>query len=139
MIVHGRSRAISAMTAILLVAVSLTLQACWWRRGRAAAEAQQQASLADITLQVNNHNYLDVVVYVLHDGLRTRIGTVTGSSAEMFTLPPRLLGQGHEIQLYGDPIGSEDFAMTERLQVQAGQFIEWTLESDLRRSSVGVY
>jgi len=93
----------------------------------------------DITLDVINHNWLDVTVYVLHDGQRTRIGTVTGSSSQQFVLPGRLLGQSHQLALFGDAIGSNDFARTETLNIQPGQRIEWTLETDLRRSSVGVY
>lgn len=124
---------------MLLAALILTQQGCRRRGGSASAEAQEQASQSEVTLQVTNHNYLDVIVYVVHDGQRTRIGMVTGSTSQVFTLPPRLLGQAHEIRLYGDPIGSEDFALTELLLVQPGQYIEWTLESDLRRSSVGVF
>src|SRR5881397_183992 len=93
----------------------------------------------DITLDVINHNWLDVTVYVLHDGQRTRIGTVTGSSTQDFTLPRWLLGQSHELALLGEAIGSPDFARTEVLNIQPGQYIEWTLETDLRRSSVGVF
>jgi hypothetical protein len=127
-----------AMT-MLLLTLAIAPQGCWWRRGHSPAESQEQAAETDVTLYVTNHNYLDVIVYVIHDGQRTRIGTVTGSSAETFTLPARLIGQAHELQLFGDPIGSEDFALTERLLVHSGQAIEWTLESDLRRSSVGVF
>ena len=134
MTVHGRVRVVALLSALIL-----TQQGCWRRGGSAAAQSQEQASQSEVTLQVTNHNYLDIIVYVVHDGQRTRIGTVTGSSAQVFTLPPRLIGQAHEIQLYGDPIGSEDFALTELLFVQPGQYIEWTLESDLRRSSVGVF
>jgi len=124
------------MLALLLIAPG-----CFSHRPPAAGTTAlaQQAPASEIVLQVSNHNYLDVVVYVLHDGQRTRIGTVTGSSSQVFYLPVRLLGQGHEIQLYGDAIGSPDFARTERLIIQPGQYIEWTLESDLKRSSVGVY
>jgi hypothetical protein len=93
----------------------------------------------EIALNVTNHNYLDVVVYVLHDGIQTRVGTVTGSSSTVFFLPTRLLGQGREIQLYGDAIGNDTYARTEIIVVQRGQYIEWTLETDLRRSSVGVF
>ncbi len=93
----------------------------------------------EIALSVTNHNYLDVVVYVQHDGLQTRVGTVTGSSSAVFFLPARLLGQAREIRLYGDAIGSDANARTDILVVQRGQYIEWTLETDLRRSSVGVY
>ncbi len=93
----------------------------------------------EIAVSVTNHNYLDVVIYIVHDGERTRIGTVTGSSSQLFHLPARLLGMSHEIQLYGDPIGSTDFARTETLIVHPGQYIEWTLETNLGRSSVAVY
>ena len=72
-------------------------------------------------------------------GIQTRVGTVTGSSSTVFFLPTRLLGQGREIQLYGDAIGNDSYARTEIIVVQRGQYIEWTLETDLRRSSVGVF
>ncbi len=93
----------------------------------------------EIALSVTNHNYLDVVIYVLHDGQQTRIGTVTGSSSQVFYMPAHLLGMGREMQLYGDAIGSDDYARTQPLIIQPGQYIEWTLETNLRRSSVGVF
>lgn len=93
----------------------------------------------EIALHVTNHNFLDVVIYVLHDGVRTRVATVTGLSATTLYLPDRLLGQGHEIALLGEPIGSQDMARTETLVVQPGQYVDWTLETNLRRSSVAVF
>src|SRR5207245_11483865 len=89
--------------------------------------------VSDIPLKVTNHNWLDVTIYVLHDGQRTRIGSVTGSSTQDFTLPRRLLGQSHELALLGEAIGSPDFARTEVLNIRPGQYIAWTLETDLRR------
>jgi len=76
---------------------------------------------------------------VLHDGVQTRVGMVTGSSSTVIFLPARLLGQGREIQLFGDAIGNDTYARTDILVVHTGQYIEWTLETDLRRSSVGVF
>ena len=115
-------------------------------RGTAGAQPATNVPEGEIALNVINHNYLDVVIYVLHHGVRTRVGSVTGSSSTVFYLPPRLLGQGREIQLRGDAIGGkdtalggQDYAFTEILVVQPGQYIEWTLETDLRRSSVAVY
>ena len=134
---HPRSipaiRVGTALAALLFVA-----PACFWHR-KTAREAALDVPEAEIALRVTNHNFLDVTVYALHNGQRTRVGTVTGSSSQVFYLPARLLGLGREIQLFGDPIGSTDFAVTETLIIQPGQYIEWTLETDLRRSSVGVY
>ena len=118
---------------VLILGIALAMIAC---AGRHHSGPQP---VSDIPLKVTNHNWLDVTIYVLHDGQRTRIGLATGSSAQEFVLPWRLLGQSHELELLGEAIGSPAFARTEVLTIQPGQFIEWTLETDLRRSSVGVY
>ncbi len=132
-----RALRLPAALAVLLLAAP----ACFIfnREGKAASSPASNVPEGEIALSVTNHNYLDVVVYVLHDGVQTRVGTVTGSSSAVFFLPARLLGQAREIQLYGDAIGSDAFARTDILVVQRGQYIEWTLETDLRRSSVGVF
>lgn len=126
------------MKAVSLAALLALAPACWGHRTLARA-AQAGAPAGEVALRVTNHNFLDVIVYVVHDGQRTRVGTVTGSSTQLFFLPQRLLGQGREIQLLGDPVGSTEVARTDILIVQPGQYIEWTLETDLRRSSVGVF
>jgi len=132
-----RALRLPAALAVLLLAAP----ACFIfnREGKAASSPASNAPEGEIALSVTNHNYLDVVVYVLHDGLQTRVGTVTGSSSALLFLRMRLLGMGHELQLYGRAIGSDAFARTQTLIIQPGQYIEWTLETDLRRSSVGVY
>src|SRR5882672_6987750 len=114
----------AALAALLLVA-----PACFvFNRGsKAAASPANDVPEGEIALTVTNHNYLDVVVYVLHDGLQTRIGTVTGSSSALLFLRERLLGMGHELQLYGRAIGSDAFARTQTLIIQPGQYIDWTL------------
>lgn len=93
----------------------------------------------EVILTVTNHHWLDVTIYVLHDGQRSRVGTVTAVSTQQFVVPMRLLGISRQFQLLGEAIGSPAYARTETLLIQPGQAIEWTLESDLRRSSVGVF
>jgi hypothetical protein len=130
-----RPRLRAALAALLWGA-----SACFiFNRGKPDPRPAFEAPAGEIALNVTNHNYLDVVIYVLHDGQQTRVGTVTGSSAALLFVPLRLLGLGHELQLYGRAIGSETFARTQTLVLQPGQYIEWTLETDLRRSSVGVF
>jgi hypothetical protein len=123
-----------------ICALGALLCGCFiFRRGHSDRPAPFDVPAREFVLSVTNHNYLDVVIYIVHDGQDTRVGTVTGSSSQLFYLPDRLLGQGHEIQLRGNAIGSRAYARTERLIIQPGQYIEWTLETDLRRSSVGVF
>ncbi|HVH68266.1 MAG TPA: hypothetical protein VM716_10395 [Gemmatimonadales bacterium] len=130
----------SVHTLRLVAALCPVLAGCFvFNRHEEPGSPPDRVSSGEIALDVTNHNFLDVVVYVLHDGQQTRVGTVTGSSSATFYLPARLLGQGREIQLLGHPIGGADLARTETIVVQPGQYVAWTIETDVRRSSVGVY
>ncbi|HEX2251323.1 MAG TPA: hypothetical protein VHH32_13330 [Gemmatimonadales bacterium] len=106
--------------------------------GKSPEQPRGEGSV-DVPLHVVNNHWLDVAVYVIHDGQRTRLGIASGTSETQMVVPHRLMGMGGHIQLYGDPIGSTERAVTEVLTVQPGQFIEWLLEWGLERSSVGVY
>ena len=92
-----------------------------------------------VPLRIDNHNWLDVVVYVVHDGQRTRLGLATATSSATFSLPVHLLGQGREVRFLGDPVGGHGTVSSETIVVQPGQSITWTLETDLRRSFVAVF
>ena len=92
-----------------------------------------------VVLAVTNHHFLDVTIYIEHDGQSTRVGTITAASSGQFILPWRLLGVSRQSRLLGEAIGSPEYALTETLMIQPGQYIEWTLEHDMRHSSVGVF
>jgi hypothetical protein len=125
---------------VLLVPLALSAPACHHARNDAAAQPVVAADAdSDVPLEIANHNWLDVIIYVVRDGQPTRIGIANASSSARFTLPARLLGQGREVRLWGHPIGGTGGTLTESVVVQPGQWIEWTLESDLDRSVIGVY
>lgn len=90
-------------------------------------------------LEIANHHWLDVIIYVVRDGQPTRLGIASATSAASFTLPARLLGQGRELRLWAHPIGGTGGTLTESVVVQPGQWIEWTIESDMNRSAIGVF
>jgi hypothetical protein len=92
-----------------------------------------------VPLQIANHNWSDVVIYVVRDGFQSRLGVAAAATATSFTLPRRMLGQAGELQLFGRPIGAKGSAFTETVIVQPGQWVEWTLEDDLSRSAIGVF
>jgi hypothetical protein len=94
---------------------------------------------ADVVLTVTNHHFLDVTVYLELDGQRSRVGTVTAVSTVQFHLRGNNLSASRQFRLFATAIGSNENVRTETLTIQSGQSIEWTLEHDLQRSSVGVY
>ena len=123
----------------LLWAGALIVAACARHSGARNAAAPSRSQPVDVALHVTNHHWLDVTVSVEHDGQRTRIGDVTAAASAEFVLPLRVFGVSREFRLVGEAIGSPEVVRTETLTIQPGQFIEWTLEHDLRRSSVGIY
>jgi hypothetical protein len=121
--------------ALIAVVAAASLAGCSPKRGAAAAPAPVE----QIPLEIDNHHYLDVIVYAVHDGQLTRLGVAGGSAHTQMRLPARLLGAGRELRLYGDPVGSSDRAVSEVIVVQPGQYIQWLLEPGLDRSTISVY
>ena len=121
----------------LLAALSVLSSGCGGRHQ--VEDAVEADPLAPTSLTVDNNHWLDVVVFVFHDGEVSRVGTVTAASSSNFFLPAWMIGQSRNIRLLADPIGSSKGTGTELIHVQPGQFIEWRLESQLARSTVSVY
>ena len=124
---------------VLLVALALSGPACHHAGSDSGPPPVAAAADSAVPLEIANHNWLDVIIYVVRDGQPTRVGIANASSSASFTLPARLLGQGREVRLWGHPIGGTGGTLTESVVVQPGQWIEWTLETDLDRSAIGVY
>jgi hypothetical protein len=89
-----------------------------------------------IGVLVRNDNFLDVDVYVVADGMPTRLGTVTGNNKHMFAIDPSLATR--DLKLVATPIGGSGRASTGSVLVSAGQVIEFTVGSTLNNSTVTV-
>jgi hypothetical protein len=96
-------------------------------------------SAAEIVLVIDNHHWNDVTVSVLHDGVVDRVGLATAVKISTFVLSSRRLGTSGILRLRGHAVGAPDDHTTDAFPVQPGQEIQWTLESDLARSSVAVH
>jgi hypothetical protein len=90
-----------------------------------------------VTLNVINHNPLDMVIYNVRGGYRERIGDVTAASRGAFRLHLRRY-PGNEVQFYADPVGRSQGVTSEVLHLFPGQSADWTLETDLARSSIAI-
>lgn len=103
-------------------------------------DALAQAADPDaVTVHVDNHNWQDVDVYALHDGMRYRLGMVTSMSGQNFRVPLGVLTQTGDFRLLVDPIGSNQSYVTDPLLVSPGQQIKWSVENHLSLSSYRIY
>jgi hypothetical protein len=88
-----------------------------------------------LTVRIVNHSQVDAVIYLVHDGTRDRLGTVTAVTSASFRVRSQVLGGG-DFVLLADPIGSRRTASTEQLFASQGVLFTWTLETDFRRGAV---
>jgi hypothetical protein len=91
-----------------------------------------------VDLEVDNHNWSDIVIYLVRGTQRQRLGMVSALSNTVFTFPYRRLGSSGDARFSAHAIGGGGYT-SESVLVQPGQMLKWTLESDLARSSLAVY
>jgi len=86
---------------------------------------------------VESHNWNDITIYLVTDGLPQRLGMVTALSSASFEFPAQRLNGG-DLRLRALPVAGRAFT-SETILVTPGQVITWRLENDLNASSLSVY
>jgi hypothetical protein len=92
-----------------------------------------------VVVEIENHYQGDVVIYLMQGSHRQRLGMVTALSTASFSFPWIRLQVSGNNRLLAYPIAGASAYASDPLFVQPGQSIQWTLESDLDRSSLAVY
>jgi len=103
------------------------------------AEASETIAAERVVLEVENHNWADVVLYVVHDGVQTRFTQVAAAHNLSIEIPPRLQGQMGVIRIAARRIGGTDSYVSQAISVRGGSAVRLTIESSLNHSSVGVW
>jgi hypothetical protein len=103
------------------------------------SDSPESTSNAEIPLEVESHHWNDIVIYLMDGNQSQRLGMVAGLSTKNFVFPYRRLTSGGKLRLRAYPVGGQGSFTSEDLLIQPGQWIKWTLESDLSRSSLAVY
>ena len=94
---------------------------------------------SDILLEVENRHWNDIVIYLMNGNQSQRLGMVSGVSTNSFVFPYRQLATGGKARLRAHPVGGQRSFTSEDVLIQSGQGLKWTLESDLKRSTLAVY
>lgn len=107
-------------------------------RGVPAAEP----SIPDdvLVLEVDNHNWSDVLIWIQHDGRRSRFITVNAARTATEPIPATMVSSDGTLSLIAHRIGGgNDYYYSPRISVRTGYTVRFTLEDNLQRSSVGVW
>jgi hypothetical protein len=92
-----------------------------------------------VVLEVENHNWADVILYILHDGVRTRFTQVAAAHKVSVEIPAELQGQMGIIRVSARRIGGTDSYVSEAISLRGSSAVRLTIESSLGRSSIGVW
>jgi len=91
------------------------------------------------TLHVDNRNWQNVDIQVVHRGIQSHLGSVNASAVTEIVFPKDLLSDLGEVQLIAHAVGTPYTIRTQVIVLKPGTEVRWTLETDLNRSSIAVY
>ena len=98
---------------VLIGALVVVASACFGGRPRAPNESAK--------VEVDNQAFADMTVYVVDaGGARRRLGTATGLTTTLLTIPQSVFGNGREVLFVIDPIGGARMSRTNRIYVTPG-------------------
>ena len=128
----------SARTLSMIVLFAISVVTGCMRRNSTDESAPLPTVGFSVPVVVESRFREDLTLFVIHDGIASRVQRIGSSSTSRFTLPPHLVGSLGELTLLVEGVGarsgmSERFT-TGRLRVLPGQGIVWTLETRLERS-----
>lgn len=117
-------------TLLAALVLALTTAGCH-RGGFANAPENTQGAVG---LVVQNQNFYDMDIYVVSQGVATRVGDVNGNSTARFRLDPSFF-PSNELRIVATPVGGNGRAFSGPLNVGPGQSIVFTVAPVLRQSS----
>ena len=123
---------------LVLLALAGLVPACAHKGEPGQGDDSAPPPNAELAVEIENHNWSDVVIYLVRGTNAERLGMVGSLKNETFVLPYRRIGNG-DARLRAYPIGGPAAFTSENLYVQPGQMVKWTLENDLTRSFLGIY
>lgn len=120
-----------------LMAISFLIAGC----ARAAIETDQLRPVAltyTVPVTVESRFREDLTLFVLHDGMASRLTRINSASTTRFVIPAHLVGSTGEFGLVLERIGSRsgdsERYPSGRIRVLPGQGLLWTLETRLQQS-----
>jgi len=110
-----------ATRAGLLMILALALSACAGRR--AAPSPFLEGGDPTILITVDNQDFRDATIFVNWNGVRQRVGMVTGKTTETLETPWR----DYVVRLEVDFVGGGDMKVRDAISVQPGEHIDFVI------------
>lgn len=87
------------------------------------------------SVSVENNKWLDVNVFAVRGGRKTRLGMVTSMTSREFDLPSWTMAGSGDLQLLIDPIGSSQTQLLGPIVVSGGERVELRVANEMALSA----
>ena len=104
----------------------------------ASDEERRGTPTGPVSVEVTNHNVLDVNVLAVGGSQTARLGTVSTNATQTFEIP-RALYVASGLRLLIDPVGSGQGMLTDEVQVLPGDTVFLTVMPLLSASTTSVH
>lgn len=122
-----------AAAALLTLAAAPGLAA--QQRTQEPQEAGNAVKEGETVVRVENHNWLDMHIYVLRDdGMPQSLGVVASNQTAELTMPAGTLDTGASVRLIADPIGGNGIYVSPDIFGGRGDEVLLTIENALSLS-----
>jgi hypothetical protein len=121
------------------MAWGLVVGACARHHTTLAGSAAPAPAIDSIYLEIENHNWSDVEIFINHDGRVDRVTQVTAAKNLTLLIPTHMRGETRSIRVIARRIGGRDTYTSPLISLSTGTTVRFTIESSLARSSVGVW
>jgi hypothetical protein len=118
--------------------LGLFLASCFGPRQKLHEDTGPSPLADGFELTLNNRHWLDINIFVQHDGESSRVTMVTASTSQSLILPLWMLGESKIVRIIAEPVGEEGSYTTDLLRVDPGQSVELNVESVLSKSNYSV-
>jgi broad specificity phosphatase PhoE len=107
--------------------------------GVVADTATVAVRVDSLVLEVDNHNWSDITIFVSHDGTLSRLAQVVANAKATVPIPSHYVGALGLVRLSVHRIGGTDSYASEAISVRTGSVVHLTVESRVAQSSVAVW
>jgi hypothetical protein len=90
-------------------------------------------------VRVTNHNWNDMELFAIRNGTRRVLGVVGAAQQATLLVTDDMLDTDGRLQLGARIQGKRDMLIMDPVRVPSGDYLDWSLESEFGRSSVGYY
>jgi hypothetical protein len=112
----------------LLCILTLTgLAGCAANPARNQPETGQPAPEENVTLVVTNRSTWDMDVYLIREGIQSRLGLAPGGMSTRYSLTPAQFIGGGQIRIVAKPLVSGRTITSEPLTLSRGQEVTWDI------------